>query len=731
MRFSFSFPLWIAAFILTAATIIIIIAYRNTDKPLGRTLKFVLIALRIGALCLVLLCLLEPTIKTQKTAERKTKLIFLMDDSQSMSLKDPGDSISRIEAVKNAFSSKDSNFLDQVAKKFSLIFYQFSNDLQSVDELNLTAQGTITDIGKALSKTSNEWRGQPASGIVLVTDGGNNAGENPLEGARLSGIPIYTVGVGDPKMPKDVQITRIDVNPIAYAGHILPIKAMIKSSGYNGQEVKIDLSSESEKGRVLDSVSIKLNSQLEQAVDLQLRPRQEGVFSFSVSMPSFSDEITQKNNSFQFFIKVVKAKLKVLYVDAGPRWEFTFLNRALLRDPNIEITSLVFKKNPKSPEGPVPKLPNTQKELFNYDILILGDINQNFFNPEQLRIVKSFVESKGGSIVFLGGKNSLGRGGFGESILRDMLPIEISPAGTRPVSGAFNPILTQEGMRHPLTRLRDDEAENTSIWRDLPALNRLYVGNDIKVGAIVLAEHQRERGQPVIAFQRYGKGMVLLIASDTLWRWAFGGYSFGNDDSYYRRFWSGAIRWFASMLTEADLVRIEADKGSYYKDEKVLLTAYIYDENYAPLDGIELKAEAQINEVETQIISGFKPDGRGKYSNEFIPNKDGKYKIMIEGVQSGKSLGKGSTEFIVQPTILEFQEPQLREDLLKNIADVSGGSYIHLKDISNLSNVIKEKSFEPYAFINERGIWDNVIVLIIAIGILAAEWLLRKRNGLV
>ena len=732
MRLSYSFPLWIAAFILIIAAVIIAIAYRRTDKPLTRRFRAMLISLRVAAIFLVLLCLLEPTIISRGMADRRTNLIFLVDDSQSMSLSDPGDNTKRIDAVKEAFSVKENSFLNKLDKKFHTIFYQFDSDSKSVKELNLTAQGTLTDIGKAISRASDEWRGQPISGMVLVSDGGNNSGGNPVDIARQSGIPIYTVGVGSPQMPQDIKISMVDASPIAYTDHILPVKAVIKSSGYDGHEAKVSLLS---GGMVFDSVSLKLDSQQsEQIVNLQFKPQREGTFNFMVSIPPAPGEVNTKNNDFPFIVKVIKTKLKVLYVDI-PRWELTFFKRALQRDPNIDATYLTFKKNPKIEEGPVTKFPNARNELFSYDVLIIGDITPKFFNSDQLNLIKDFAENKGGSIIFLGGNNSLGRGGFGESPLRDILPIYIATGGAQQVIGAFNPVLTPEGMRHPLTRLSVDEAENTTIWRDMASLTHFYAGSGVKMGAIVLAEHQRERGQPVIVLQRYGKGMVMLIASDSIWRWAFGGYPFGNDDSNYRRFWSGAIRWFASIGTEANLVNVETDKGSYYRDEKVQIKAYVYDENYMPLDNVELKMEIQIQGDETQTpgltFSGLNPEGGGRYSTEFIPNRDGHYKIVLDGVYSGRSLGKGFAEFIVQPTVLEFQDTQLNEEILKNISGISGGAYITLKDISNLPSLIKEVFYEPYSFISERNIWDNAIVLIIALTILTSEWLLRKKRGLV
>ena len=341
-------------------------------------------------------------------------------------------------------------------------------------------------------------------------------------------------------------------------------------------------------------------------------------------------------------------------------------------------------------------------------------------------------------MIFLGGKNSLGRDGFGESALSGMLPVEIGPGGARQVRGAFNPVLTQDGLRHPVTRFGGDQAENTAIWRDLPALTQFYEGTGIKLGATVLAENRRvganSRSQPVIVFQRYGNGIVLMVSSDNLWRWAFGAYPFGGDDSHYRKFWSRTTRWLASIHTQANLVNVETDKGAYHRDEKVRVTAYIYDESYTPIDDAQLKTQIQIpgSPDNSGGLAGleFIADGGGRYSAEYTPAGDGHHKIHVEAHHDGRLLGKGSAEFIVQTTALEFQDTQLKETALKDLADVSGGSYRHLDDVSDLPLAIKDVS-DSYAFIRERSLWDNAIMMVIAVALLGTEWLIRKRKGLV
>jgi len=733
IQLSQSFPIWVAVIILIISFAIVIFSYYRTDKPLNRRSRYILIALRILAIGVILFCLLDPTVVMKEETIRKSNVLVLVDDSQSMSLADSGEKTTRIDDVKNVLTSKDGlkSIIESLDEHFNTQLYQFSSEVTPVKELSsLKAQGNLTDIGKAITKTVDDWKGQPVAGIVLITDGGHNSGEDPIRSAQKASVPIYTIGVGQTKLPRDISVSRVEVSPVAYMDHALPVRVAISSNGYDGREVRIKLNQSDNFGSLKDSTSLKLDSRLgEQIVNLQTKPQQEGTIKYTVSVSSAPDELTQQNNTYAFFVKVVKTKLKVLYIEGNPRWEFTFLNRAFQKDPNVEVNYLIAtKQGGYYPQFPPKTFPNTKNDFSSYDVMILGNISPSFFKNEQLSMIKDFVENRGGSTIFLGGEKSYGDGGFGESMLRDILPIDIGQNGAREIKAQFNPVLTQQGMTHPITRLSDDPQENTAIWRDLPPISRFYSGIGIKSGATVLAENQQEK-RPFIAFQRYGKGMVLMIAGDDLWQWAFGAYPFGGDDSYYRKFWSGTIRWLASVRTQADQVSVTTRKQTYSRDEKVRVTAYVYNENYDPVNDAQIKAQVQTPAKTTRDLI-FTLEENGRYTTEFSPTMDGSYKIDVEAQRNGNLIGKNSTEFIVQTATLEFLNTQLNEPLLKEIADISGGSYYKINGISEIPSSIKETK-DTVVSTRERSIWDNAFVLIAVIALLTTEWLIRKRKGLV
>jgi uncharacterized membrane protein len=733
LQLSQSFPLWLALLFLLISSAIVLFFYYRIDKPISRRYRYILTGFRIFSITLLIFCLLNPTLTKKEEIFKKANLLFLVDNSQSMSLTDSEEKTTRVDIVEKALTEGSPKpIIEDLMNRFSVQLYQFGSDVSSVKELSLKAQGTLTDISKALLTAIDDWKGQPIAGVVLVTDGRYNSGEDPIKTVQKTGIPVYTVGVGQAKVIRDIQITKVEASPIAYLDHTFPIKVAINSGGYDGREVRITLNSVDSAGgsSLKDSATLKLDSKNgEQIVELQMKPQQEGTLKLNIAVTSMPDELTTQNNVYTFFVRVVKTKIKVMFIEGKPRWESTFLNRALQKDPNIELSYLVVtKQGGFYPQSPLKNFP-TRNELFSSDVIIIGDINPSFFKGDQLSMIKDFVENKGGSLIFLAGKSSFGDGGFGESSIKDMLPIDIGQGGARHLNSPFNPVLTQQGFTHPSTRLSDDSMENTAIWKDLPSLNSFYSGIGTKLGATVLAEHQQEKGKPLIAFQRYGKGMTFMITSEDLWTWAFGVYPLGEDDSYYRRFWSGTIRWLSSVRTQADQVNVEPSKQTYTRDEKVIIKTYVYNENYDPVSDAQIKAQVRTPAGTLRDIK-FVFEENGRYSAEFLPTMDGNHKVEVEAERLGRPIGKGSAEFIVQTATLEYQSTQLNEPMLKQIADISGGSYYNISNISELPQSIKEIK-ESNISIKERSIWDNVWMLGIVLVLLTTEWLLRKKKGLV
>ena len=753
MQFSYYLPVWAVALALVIVAGVTVYAYLRLQRSLSQEFRYLLIGLRVAAASVLLLCLLEPVLIERIDITPRTNFLILADTSQSMAFDDvelDGQKTGRLNLVNQLLFNLSSEFLEVLASQFEVHLYRFDTQVQKIDDplAPLEANGRLTDIAASIQEVLNEWRGQRLAGVMLISDGAHNASSFQSDSLADSRVPLYTVGVGNPQPPKDLKISGVDVSPVVYMGHDSPIRVTVEHTGYAGSKIRVSLK---QGDRLTDAALITLNEQPTQDIEFTFNPNKEGVYQYVISLPTLPDELTHTNNEEIFSLKVVKTKLRVLYIDGRPRWEYTFLKRALERDANIESTCMVISnRTNRSLRGTLlertkryypqttalnrlPRFPETIAELLAYDVLIIGDVQSTTLSKAQHGAIVEFVENQGRAVIFLGGRNSLGAKGLKETALERLLPIVIPANGCAVRDEDFSLQLTQQGIYHPITRVGDTQAKVEANWRDMPTLPRSFDGFRLRGGATTLAGRGKPRDEnlmPVVVFQRSGLGKSLLIAAEGLWNWGFGVWGFKEEDDTYPRFWGGAIRWMATQAF-ANPINLMTDLTNYLVGDAVQITVYAYDESYRPLAEAAFKIDVVPPDRKSfQVRAAASSQIAGVYTAQFEVNQTGNYQIRAFGVEDFSSLGEDSTEIYVQSPLAEFENPQLNEQLLKQLAEESGGIYTPIDDVKSLPKKIKD--VEERVFTNqERNLWNTPIILILVVSLLGAEWFLRKRKGLV
>ncbi|HID57456.1 TPA: hypothetical protein EYP37_13055 [Candidatus Poribacteria bacterium] len=732
MNLILSRPFWNGAFIFTPILLIVVASYLRLKSPEGRY-RAALMTLRGVALLVLTLALLGPTLIFSEKVRRKPDLILLVDTSRSMTIKDEGES--RIGSVKEALSS---GILEKLNERFELHGYTFGSSLRgSLDVERLEADDDSTQITSSLLSAVDTWRGRPLAGVVLLSDGADTS-KRPLP--RKLPVRVYAVGVGSPKPPKDIRIISISVPPIAYVDHAAELSLFIENLGYDGDKIQVTLR-ENEGGAEMRKL-IELKGQTVQ-VEFQIRPSAEGDFTYTLSLPTLPGEISSQNNSRVFPLKVVKSKLRVLFIESTPGWEFAFLKRALEADPNVKPDYLLIPR--RRPPGTIPSLKGSipieggleglpkPGDLAKYDVLIIGDLDSSSLTKGEFESIVRYVSS-GGGVIFLPGRSSMGSRGLTKTPLARLLPVSIPPQGCILRSEEFNPILTSEGMYHPVMRLGGTKEENLAAWRDLPPLEGLFTGFSPKPGASILALFRAETDLPVVLFQRYGSGKVLFIGGIGLWGWDFkvwGTLTARPRDSNrpYRRFWAQAIRWIGTRTT-AKLVSASLVKKIFQLGERGDLTVRVYDETFTPVEGAQVEVTLKTpygKELPLEVEEALGTAGVYTASYKFL--REGSYRFNVKARYGGALLGEDSVRCEVQRSTLEFEKPYLDEGYLKKLAEISGGRYIGLEDLDRLPKMIKAED-EFLILQREREIWDTPLLLVVVALILSAEWILRKRRDL-
>ncbi len=793
MRFTYFWPGWAVALGIVIAIGVTTLVYQRVARPLRTWHTFLLIALRVCALAILLGCLLAPVIIEKRDITPPTHLSVLVDTSQSMRLTDSG-TVSRLNQVNQLlFGSGDedgSPFLQALTAKFEVHVYPFdtrlhqgvmTEDSEEGQPIQwLKPAGALTDIGAALQQADAAWKGQQRAGIVLLTDGAQNAGEFPMAALVALQMPVYAIGVGAIEPPKDIQIQWVDVAPVAYTGHEHLIRVTIAQTGYTGQTTRLALR-ERNSQRLVASTTVTL-AESSQQIEFSLTPEREGHFQYTLTLPTLDGELTAENNEKTFALKVVKAKLSVFYLEGVPRWEYTFLKRALERDPDIEFTSALLSKRPAPEsvlnrsdgyypqvlgdaarrgtgsrptmqEASIQRFPETREALSQYDALIFGDVTAEHLTDAQQQLIVDFVETEGHAVIFLPSRNALGRNGLGATELTRLLPISIPATGCAMSEAEFTVQLTQAGAFHPILQLAGDSRRgenralvrrgnlapnrNAVFWRNLPALSRLFRGFQLRGGATVFLE--TGKSEPVMIFQRAGLGKSLLFAAEGLWQWDFGVSDF-KDERYltlYPQFWAQALRWLGTTNTDENRLYLTTDASTYATGETVQVTAQVYSETYQPQTGATVHIEVTPPEgapfqLRTTTISGgvngregLRAGQENRYTAQFEARERGTYHIRAT---SGAG-NTDKTEIYVQPQLAELETPQLNEALLKQLASQTGGAYFAISEAAQLPENIAFVQ-DPVFVDTERDIWAHPLIFIAVVGLLGTEWVFRKRIGL-
>ena len=759
MRFTYYWPWWGVILGLAIMASLTVYAYLCLKRPISWRLKSLLIALRILAISVLLFCLLEPVFVEKMDITPPMNLPILTDTSRSMELRDVefnGEPSSRLTLANHLLFDSSSQFLPSLNKRFETHLYRFDEQSQQISgQLNpLEIRGNLTDIAASIQTAIREWRGQQTAGVVLITDGAHNASTFALEDVLRLQIPIYPIGIGAPEPPRDLKIVKIEVNPVVYVEHEVPVYITIQSNGYSGNQVRLSLrraeNSENE-GSIVNATSVTLSDDSAQVVEFTLIPESEGSFQYVASLPTLEGEISSENNRKVFLLKVVNTKLRVLYIDGRPRWDYVFLKRALERDPDIDSTCVILSGKrqhqlrdtllsttngyyPQNKElNEVRQFPDTLQELMAYDVLIVGDVLSNALNAIQQAAVVDFVENHGKAIIFLGGQRSLGINGLIKTSLAGLLPVVLSSNGCIAKNEDFNLGLTSSGLYHPITRLANTKANNEAIWRNLPPLSRWLGGLQLRGGATELAVYRRDTPSqpiPIIIFQRSGLGKSLLIAAEGVWNWRFGVWSFKNEDNTYPRFWAQSIRWMATRGEEKQ-ISVTTNLPTYSVGDIVEITVFAYDESFQPLNNAVIDIEVSPpSDQPFQLHASANSANTGAYTARFNADSQGNHYIKASGRQGEVVLGEDSTEIFVQLQLAELENPQLDESLLKQLAAKTGGAYLPFAEAYTLPEKINARQHPIFAT-EERDLWDTPLVLICVVVLLGLEWFLRKRRGLV
>ena len=750
VSFANGIPLWL--FFVSAISVICIVwvAYGATTRSLPSAWRIGLTALRSSTLLLLCLLLLRPVVNKMELAEQETYLAVLVDNSQSMDIRDMPEGVSRHEALQDFFS-EETGILDDLKEDFQTRIFSFDRSAKRISNLKeLEQAGEETSIGGALNDVAMQLGGLPLAGVVLISDGNDNSGIDPVIAARnlgAKGIPVFSIGIGEEVSPKDIGLVEVRAAQTVLENSVFRVQIDLRQTGFDGESADIIIR---DNGEPVASKSVTLASAGIQQLEIELSPDREERIVYDLDISLKPGEIIERNNTYQFLVdNRPKESLDVLYLEGHPRNEYKFIRRAVEDDSSLRVATYLrtgpekfYRQGVESPTELSQGFPPTQEDLFEYEAIILGDIEAEFFTLEQLEMLESFVSKRGGGLLTSGHIDE----DFIGTPLADLSPVSLVEEkflppnlqgglrrGDHLTGGLFTPRLTSLGLRSPLIRLSADREANRSAWAELPELQGISVTGRIKPGASVLLEHPyleyQNQPLPLLLSQRYGAGRVVAINTASTWRWQM---MLPSTDQSQETLWRQILRWLAASAPPR--ISIDFDQEYYNVGEKVGVSATILNAEYQPSN--DSSPWLQVIDPLQQVVDSpleWDIEEDGVYRSEFIAEQPGVYELLVDvpsaAGEASRTGAEQSAAMVVTPSLREYINAQSDWSVLERISSESKGAFFALSDVGQLQEVIRQT---PNALMKERTIdlWNNKWVFILLVVLMSFDWFLRRRKGL-
>ena len=712
---------WYLVLTLIAAAVGVI-SYRVSFPPLGRNRRIFLSTLRALMVVLLGAFLIEPLIDVFSTSVIRPALAVLVDVSKSMGVDDgPGARIARAAGL-------TGKALGNVKSQRRL--FKFSSNIEAVNRVpgSNDPDGDATSIANAFKELSERDDFDNYGAVLLVTDGRQNLGDDPLEAAVKVNVPIYTLTLGRQADEKNLALDNVLYPAIAYSGVDFKVETEISANGLDAGKsrlsVKLGPTTIAEKPFDLPEQGRKVK------VSFDIKAPQPGNRQYTISTPILEGEANKADNERLFEVRVLKNKLHIFLGASSLDWEFKFVKQALSSFEEFEVDAVYPQESGRLAD---PGPPRGLDGLKNYDAIFLVDAS-----PASLRIqtpdLKKYLQD-GGSLIYIAGVNSPNDIKFFDGTL------PLKPLNPRLVNGEFFFEPSPLKRQHAVVAVDDDPDVGLRLWHSLPPFTSLLTGFE-PTGEMLLEAATSSRdsllppnkgpapeARPVLIVGSFGKGRVAAITGFPFWRSYFGAIDNNRVSRVIPDFWRNLLKW-SSATEQLQNFRVTTDKKIYRLGEPVRFTAYLYDEANRPKNGAYITLTILSGDANTAIKDVVLPPAAGGiYADEIASLPTGKYKFDASATSYGDTLGKTSGEYVIESFSLEMASNSPDYTLTRRISDATDGKAYNADNFDQFPSQLKltpitrenQASFRPFGM---------PLLLVILLCGLCLEWALRKRYRL-
>lgn len=743
---------WLA---LGAALLVGLWTYWRLPAPLNRLERIVLHSLRLSALVVLLLLLLEPLLTLKSASAGRPRLAVLVDRSSSMRLPG-GEGGTRQEEAARALAEIE----ERLGGRFALDVYGFADGLErragGVPGAPWVPLGA-TALGDALEEVLLRQGDAPLGAILVVSDGLQTAGKDPLRVARGLPVPVFSVLVGDSVPPADLQVREVRAHPIGHVGEPFALRAWLEEAGlaeWNAvvtvRELGADAFATGASGREVARREISFDrASAEKEVAFEIVPTRPGTMLYEVEAAVGDSEAVAINNRRLVAVDVREKRTRVLVFEGELDWDFAFLKRTLDADTTLSYTYLVRRADGgflRYGEQDPARVPARTADLAPFAAVVMSRIGPRDL-PEGLPEALERYLLEGGGVLFLGAAKSDGMEGWLDLPWRARMPLALQPQrrwGFLPSS--CRPSVP--GITHEVTAIGESPTETERLWSSLPPLWIQEGDYQLSPAATVLLTGKvahPERDVPLLAIASAGVGRIGVFAGRGFWRWDFRGGSEETGSWMARDFWKRLARWLTEP-SEQERFALRPVRPVFQDGEAIAFTARLLDPSFQPVaaarvemtiapverDAADEGASLDAPGAEPQRLALYPEGTAGRYAGTLAALPPGAYRYRAEArSQAADGLGVWDADgiFWVEAMGPEFYDLASSPRVLSLLAASSGGAGRTSARLEELLDLVPG-GVRRTPVVKQAEMWNHWSVFAFLTVVLAVEWAWRRRRGL-
>lgn len=749
------------AFVVVAVLAMLVVMLAPMYRRLTVARRLTLLSLRTAVVLLILLLMLRPTAITTTSQPQPRVYMVLFDQSRSMQLpsaRGEGDRWQQLQRLLDGVESALANPGEAMEVKL----FAFDTELSPVGAggwRELQPDGAETDLGGASDAALRLLRGKRLVGATVISDGVQTAFNSKVDVHRAArelgrlGVPLLTVPLGPPgdaTQARDVAMESLPEQLSGFVGNDLPLTGVVKVQGYVNQPIQVRLLLEGDNGQqrelgTAEIVALEDGQQL--PVPMVFSPPAVGDYKLTMEVAEQNGEMVTANNSLTCYVRV-REGLKVAYLYGTVLGEQRALRWSLSAGTGVQLVTRFI--NPRLQR----QWPLDQADLLgadDVDAYLIESVPAAAFRKEDLqRLADQVAAGKG--LMMLGGYYSFGPGGYQDGPLANVLPVQMGRFERQDV-GLDRPLSQDlhwtppEGVRispvgdHPIMRL-GAPGDSEAIWRTLPPLigvNKLEPAKFAQVLAVA------QNGQPVLLSSQHGTGRVLAFAGDTTHRW----WSRGRKEQH-KRFWRQAVMWLIGREAPKNDVWIRLARRRFQPGDRVPIRGGARDGANREIDAqytLTLTLpDGQQKQLPLQTVDGRSPvptetsaGGKEVVAETESLRDPGDYRLLLQAKQQDTLIGTAESSFQVMDRDVELATVAADHQQLQRLAMLTKDAGGRLLQPEQWPAVLEEQLSQPATVeVDTESRWqlggnptDAWLILMAMVGLLTAEWTLRKRWGLV